>query len=98
MSRATFLAVLAAPSAARQTSRMTRFAVLAAASLALAAPARGQTTKSWTDFTHAFQAYVDSDHVVGASVVYVRDGRMVMRYDAGMQDRAGGVHVDSQTI
>jgi CubicO group peptidase (beta-lactamase class C family) len=28
----------------------------------------------------------------------VRDGRVVMRYDAGMQDRAGGVHVDSQTI
>jgi CubicO group peptidase (beta-lactamase class C family) len=77
---------------------MTRFAVLAAASLALAAPVRGQTSKRWTDFTHAFQAYVDSDHVVGASVVYVRDGRVAMRYDAGMQDRAGGVHVDSQTI
>lgn len=77
---------------------MIRSAGIAAVTLALAAPAPGQATKSWTDFTHAFQAYVDSDHVVGASVVYVRDGRVVTRYDAGLQDRAAGVRVDSQTI
>ena len=90
--------VAAAPSWL-QTWHMIRPVLIAAAMLALATPAPGQqATKSWTDFTHAFQAYVDSDHVVGASVVYVRDGRVVTRYDAGMQDRAAGVRVDSQTI
>ena len=77
---------------------MIRPALRAAVMLALATPASAQAPKSWPDFTRAFQAYADSDHVVGASVVYVRDGRVVARYDAGMQDRAAGVHVDSQTI
>ena len=73
-------------------------AFYAAVTLAAAATARAQAPRNWTEFTHAFQTYVDSDRVVGASVVYVRDGQVVARYDAGMQDRAGGVHVDSQTI
>jgi CubicO group peptidase (beta-lactamase class C family) len=66
--------------------------------LAAAATARAQAPRNWPEFTRAFQAYVDSDRVVGASVAYVRDGQIVARYDAGMQDRAAGVHVDSQTI
>jgi CubicO group peptidase (beta-lactamase class C family) len=66
--------------------------------LAAAATARAQAPRHWPEFTRAFQAYVDSDRVVGASVAYVRDGQIVARYDAGMQDRAAGVHVDSQTI
>ena len=66
--------------------------------VAFASPVAAQAPKNWPEFTRAFQAYVDSDRVVGASVVYVRDGRVVARYDAGMQDRAGGVRVDSQTI
>lgn len=66
--------------------------------LALAGPGVAQAPRGWPEFTRAFQAYVDSDHVVGATVVYVRDGRVVSRYDAGMQDRAAGVRVDSQTI
>ena len=61
-------------------------------------PALAQAPKVWPEFTRAFQAYVDSDHVVGASVVLVRDGRVVARYDAGMQDRAANARVDSQTI
>jgi CubicO group peptidase (beta-lactamase class C family) len=62
--------------------------------LAQAAPA----SAGWAQFTKLFQAYVDSDHVVGASAVLVRDGLVVGRYDAGFQDRAAGVRVDSQTI
>jgi len=66
--------------------------------LIAAVPASAQVPSGWTDLTKAFQAYVDSDKVVGASVVYVRDGRVVRRYDTGMQDKAANVRVDSQTI
>ena len=75
-----------------------RLLATGASLLALAVPAAAQGPTGWPEFTRAFQAYVDSDRVVGASVVYVRDGRVVARYDAGMQDRAAGVRVDSQTI
>ena len=77
---------------------MIRPALLATLALAGSAPVRAQVPKTWPQFTRAFQSYVDSDNVVGASVVFVRDGRVLARYDAGMQDRAAGVHVDSQTI
>ena len=52
----------------------------------------------WAQFTKLFQQYVDSDRVVGASAVLVRDGQVVGRYDTGFQDRAANVRVDSQTI
>ena len=70
---------------------------LAAAALCTAASAAAQAPANWSDFTRTFQAYVDSDRVVGASVVFVRDGRVVRRYDTGMQ-KMPGVGVDSQTI
>jgi CubicO group peptidase (beta-lactamase class C family) len=71
---------------------------LVAFALLSAAPAAAQAPANWPEFTRVFQAYVDSDRVVGASVVFVRDGRVVRRYDTGTQDRSGGVRVDSQTI
>lgn len=77
---------------------MLRPAVCTAVLLGFAAPVRAQTPRAWPEFTRAFQAYLDSDKVVGASVVFVRDGRVVARYDAGWQDRAAGVHVDSQSV
>jgi CubicO group peptidase (beta-lactamase class C family) len=72
------------------------FAVAFAATLAGSTSA--QAPAAWPQFTRLFQSYVDSDEVVGASVVFVRDGRVAARYDAGLQDRAAGVRVDSQTI
>jgi CubicO group peptidase (beta-lactamase class C family) len=71
---------------------------LVAFALFTAAPAAAQAPAAWPEFTRAFQAYLDSDRVIGASVVFVRDGRIVRRYDAGMQDRSASVRVDSQTI
>src|SRR5689334_12825498 len=71
---------------------------LIAIALCAAAPVAAQVPAGWPEFTHAFQAYVDSDKVVGASVVYVRDGRVARRYDVGMQDKGANVRVDSQTI
>src|SRR5689334_5762646 len=57
-----------------------------------------QAAPGWEPFTKLFQAYVDSDKVVGASAMLVRDGKIIGRYDTGFQDRAAGVRVDSQTI
>ena len=70
--------------------------LLVAAIALLPSLAAGQTPASWPAFTRAFQAYVDSDKVVGASVVLVKDGRVIGRYDTGLADR--GVKVDSATI
>ena len=76
-----------------------RFRILLVASTILVTgSASAQVPAGWSEFTKAFQSYVDSDRVVGASVVFVRDGRVVNRYDTGTQDRAANVRVDSQTI
>ena len=68
--------------------------------LALVVPvgAKGQAPPAWAEFTRTFQAYVDSDRVVGASVVLMKGGRVVGRYDTGDADRTAKVAVDSQTI
>jgi CubicO group peptidase (beta-lactamase class C family) len=68
-----------------------------AASL-LASPAAAQAPAGWNDFKKLFQSYVDSDKVVGASVVVLKAGRETGRYDTGFANRATNVRVDSQTI
>src|SRR6476646_4057295 len=77
------------------THRLVRSFV--AASL-LASPAAAQAPADWNDFKKIFQSYVDSDKVVGASVVVLKAGKETGRYDTGTQDRAANVRVDSQTI
>src|SRR5436309_4524549 len=42
----------------------------------------------WATFTRDFDAYADSDGIVGASVVFVRDGRIVAHHEHGLADRA----------
>jgi CubicO group peptidase (beta-lactamase class C family) len=72
-------------------------AVLLAGAL-IASSASAQTPAAWRDYTKTFQAYVDSDRVVGASVALVKDGKVIARYDAGFEDRAKGKKVDEETI
>lgn len=60
--------------------------------------ASAQAPAGWAGFTKTFQAYVDSDFVVGASIVLMKNGRVTVRYDAGHANRADNVPVDSQTI
>ncbi len=73
--------------------------VLAAAGLIVVPrAARAQTPAAWPGFKQLFQAYVDSDRIVGATVVLVNAGRVTNRYDTGLQDRARNIVVDSQTI
>ena len=60
--------------------------------------ATAQAPPPWAQFTRTFQAYADSDQVVGASVVLMKNGRVIARYDHGYANRAKQVEVDSQTI
>jgi CubicO group peptidase (beta-lactamase class C family) len=73
---------------------------LAVATALMIAPTAGvaQAPAGWPEFTRKFQAYADSDQVVGASVVLMKNGRVVGRYDTGFADRDKRVRVDSQTI
>ena len=59
---------------------------------------RAIPSAQWTAFTRAFDAYADSDRVVGASVAVVRDGRAVAHHEYGMADRARGKPVTERTI
>ena len=70
------------------------------AALLFAGPIAGgaQAPAGWGEFTRTFQTYVDSDYVVGASVILMKNGRVVARYNAGHANRAANVAVDSQTI
>jgi len=71
-----------------------------AAALVLAIPslATAQAPSPWAQFTRTFEAYADSDQVVGASVVLMKNGRVIARFDHGYANRTKQVEVDSQTI
>lgn len=52
----------------------------------------------WNAFVRLFDAYADSDRVVGASVLVMRDGRTLDRHDYGWADRAARQRVNARTI
>ena len=56
--------------------------LLAAVSI-VPALAAAQAPAGWADFTKTFKAYADSDQVVGSSVVLMKNGRVIARYDYG---------------
>jgi CubicO group peptidase (beta-lactamase class C family) len=58
----------------------------------------GPEPHGWAAYTRAFDAYADSDQVVGSAVVVVRDGRIVAHHEHGWQDRAAGERVSERTI
>jgi CubicO group peptidase (beta-lactamase class C family) len=57
-----------------------------------------QAPAGWAEFTKTFQAYADSDQVVGASVVLMKNGQVIARYQTGFARQATKTPVDSQTI
>jgi CubicO group peptidase (beta-lactamase class C family) len=78
-----------------------RWAALAL--LAAAAPAPHPLTAQgappgWASLTGQFDAFVEADQIVGASLAWVRDGRIVARHHVGMADRASGRMVDDSTL
>jgi CubicO group peptidase (beta-lactamase class C family) len=52
----------------------------------------------WAAFTQLFDTAVDSDKIVGASVLLVKDARSVAHHEHGFADRARGQRVTEQTI
>jgi len=52
----------------------------------------------WQGFTQFFDSYVTQDSIVGASILLLRDGRIVVRHDVGFGDRALGQRTDTNTI
>jgi CubicO group peptidase (beta-lactamase class C family) len=53
---------------------------------------------AWDGFTQMFDAAVDADHIVGAGVILVRDGRIVAHHEHGLADRDGGVRITPESI
>lgn len=70
--------------------RPARLALPLALPLLLAArlPAQAVPDSAWGAATAAFDRLLQTDSVVGGSLALLRDGRIVRRHDAGLQDRA----------
>ena len=73
-------------------------AILSAQPAASRASPRLAPPDDWSAFLRLFDAYADSDRVVGASVLVMRDGRVLDRHDYGWADRAARQRVDARTI
>jgi CubicO group peptidase (beta-lactamase class C family) len=83
----------------RLRAAASRVALYAAILAASAAPVNAQGPPAgWQEFRSLFRQYVESDGVVGASAVVMRDGRVLDRYDIGHADRAAGVPVGEPTL
>ena len=59
---------------------------------------RPAATDDWSAFLRLFDAYADSDRVVGASALVMHDGRVAERHDYGWADRAARQRVDARTL
>src|SRR5882724_1865816 len=64
----------------------------------LAAQRRAAPPAGWDAFVRAFDAYTRGDSIVGASVLVLKDGRVLARHEYGSGDRALGQRTDSNTI
>jgi CubicO group peptidase (beta-lactamase class C family) len=83
------------------------FALMILAILATAVPLWAQqpprpespaSPSEWPGFTKIFDTSVEQDKIVGASVLMVREGRVVARHEHGFADRAAGQPVTERTI
>ena len=61
-------------------------------------PACAQTPAGWKDFRDNFRAYVQTDSIVGASAMLIKDDKVIDRIQYGLQDRARNIPVDTGTI
>ncbi len=73
-------------------------AALAALLFGMAPTLTAQAPSGWSGLTEQFDAYVRADRIVGASLAWVRDGRIVARHHVGMADRDVGQAVGDSTI
>ena len=85
--------------------RLSLLVVLAAvAPVASAQRSRTATTPpgfaptAWSAFTKTFDAYADSDGMVGAAALFVRNGRVIAHHEFGFADRAAGKPITDRSI
>ena len=52
----------------------------------------------WQGFTRLLETYADSDRVVGASALVMRDGRVLARHNHGFADKTAGKRIDDRSI
>ena len=57
-----------------------------------------QAPAGWPAAVRAFDQLVRTDSVVGGSLAYLRDGKIVVRHDTGFADRAAGVAIGPRSI
>src|SRR5206468_6407111 len=83
---------VAAASGGRSDGAVAMILGALALTLALQRPA------AWPAFTRSFDDYVAHDSIVGASVLIVRDGKVVAWHEVGWANRAAGWRTDTNTI
>jgi CubicO group peptidase (beta-lactamase class C family) len=66
--------------------------------LALPVVARAQAPAGWPAAVRAFDQLVRTDSVVGGSLAYLRDGKILVRHDTGFADRATRVAMGPRSI
>jgi CubicO group peptidase (beta-lactamase class C family) len=57
-----------------------------------------QVPSGWGDVVQQFDSYVAADQVVGGSILFMRDGKIIARHHAGYADRDAKRLVDEDTI
>jgi len=73
--------------------------VLLAVALAFIVPAAAaQAPQGWPAVVRQFDAYMQADQIVGGSILYMRDGRVIAQHDVGYADRATFTRVNQNTI
>jgi len=60
--------------------------------------AAAQQSAGWPEVVKQFDAYVQADQVVGASILYMHDGKVVAQHNAGYGDRASKRLVEDDTL
>jgi CubicO group peptidase (beta-lactamase class C family) len=64
----------------------------------LAAPALAQTSTRWADVVREFDRHVAAEKIAGASILHMRDGKVIAQHNTGYEDLAKKKPVDDDTI
>ncbi len=78
-----------------------RFLTIACVLVSVSAPLAAQRpidAARWKTFTEAFNAYADSDRIVGSSVAFVSGGRVIAHHEHGYADLATKAPITERTI
>lgn len=74
------------------------YTMLAALWLISPAGLSAQQPSGWPAAVTAFDQLVRTDSVVGASLAFFRDGKVIVRHDIGLADRAAGTPITPKSI